>query len=272
MAIPNSSKDLTRSININSLNFLQELAMSKYLINTLKISGSILGLYCSTLAIAPMASAQYKIPFSNPGGATSCTSGACTIPFSNPGGATSCTSGTCTIPFSNPGGADPVKSPTVPTSSGSTNPSTTYSEAASSGVRGSRSSNSGKTGSAAGNSSVGADAATIALVQQFQSQLSTIQSAYENASAKLAQAQVAQAAASKSDPVRYARVMAAECGCMNPDSASNTAGNELAAARAAEAKAAEDLVQAQAAARKFLADAKNRNGLATSGISFSPLW
>ncbi len=264
MAIPNSSENLTRSVNINSLNFLQELAMSKYLISTLKISGTILGLYCLTLTIVPTANANPATNISNATGAN----------ISNATGSGGCTSTKC------PADSDDTDPKFTfyngSTSSGSTGTvtagtGTTYNEASSSGIGGSRSSNSGKTGSAAGNSSIGAGAATIALIQQFQSQLSTVQSAYESAAAKLAQVQSAQAAASKSDPVRYARVMAAECGCMNPTNASNMA-DELATARAAEAKAAEDLVQAQAATRKFLADAKNRNSLASGGTSLSPLW
>jgi hypothetical protein len=58
--------------------------------------------------------------------------------------------------------------------------------------------------------------------------------------------------------VRYARVPSdlANCGCLNPETAS-TGGGELEAAKASEAEAAAELSKVKAEARQFLESVKN---------------
>ena len=107
---------------------------------------------------------------------------------------------------------------------------------------------------------------------QIQQRLSTAQTAYEAASAKLAQAQTANPNAS-AETVRYARSSQdiASCGCVNPDTAS--AGNaELAAAQAEEAAAAIELSNAKAEARQFLEALKNTPTLQAGTTGYSPIW
>jgi multidrug efflux pump subunit AcrA (membrane-fusion protein) len=113
----------------------------------------------------------------------------------------------------------------------------------------------------------------IGLSQQFQQRLLSAQSAYEQASSRLAAAETAQPVAS-SGPVRYARgpVDLASCGCLNPDTATGPNSSELAAAKAAEAEAAAELAKAKAEARQFLESVKNSGNVAGNTSSFSPLW
>jgi hypothetical protein len=104
--------------------------------------------------------------------------------------------------------------------------------------------------------------------------LGSAQTAYEAASAKLAQAQTATPTAS-ADTVRYARKAQeiADCGCMNPDTASTGGNSELAAAQAEEAAAATELSNAKAEARQFLEAVKNNPSLqAGAATTYNPLW
>jgi hypothetical protein len=108
---------------------------------------------------------------------------------------------------------------------------------------------------------------------QIQQRLGSAQTAYEAASAKLAQAQTATPTAS-ADTVRYARKPQdiASCGCVNPDTASS--GNaDLAAAQAEEAAAATELSNAKAEARQFLDAVKDNPSLqAGNATTYNPLW
>jgi hypothetical protein len=108
---------------------------------------------------------------------------------------------------------------------------------------------------------------------QIQQRLGAAQTAYEAASAKLAQAQTATPTAS-ADTVRYARKPQeiADCGCVNPDTASS-GNSELAAAQAEEAAAATELSNAKAEARQFLEAVKNNPSLqAGAATTYNPLW
>lgn len=107
---------------------------------------------------------------------------------------------------------------------------------------------------------------------QLQQRFSTAQTAYEAASAKLAQAQTATPVAS-AETVRYSRQSQdiANCGCVNPDTASS--GNaELAAAQAEEAAAAAELSTAKAEARQFLEAVKNNPTLQAGATTYNPIW
>jgi hypothetical protein len=114
---------------------------------------------------------------------------------------------------------------------------------------------------------------TIGLAQQFQERLAAAQGAYETASQRLAQAGTAQPVAS-SGPQRYARVPGdlADCGCLNPDTATAPTSSELAAAKVGEAEAAAELAKAKAEARQFLESVKGQGNVAGNASNYSPIW
>ncbi len=114
---------------------------------------------------------------------------------------------------------------------------------------------------------------TVSLALEFQQRLAAAQGAYESASQRLAQAGTAQPVAS-SGPQRYSRVPGdlADCGCLNPDLASDTSGSELAAAKVAEAEAAAELAKAKAETRQFLESVQTNNSIAGNASNFSPIW
>ena len=126
----------------------------------------------------------------------------------------------------------------------------------------------------------------IANAQAIQGNLATAAANYSAALAALAQAQ-AQAGSIGAAPVpvvdntqRFSvrgATAAADCGCKNPDAAPvagapSDSGAKLAEARAAEVKAAAELVKAQEEARQFLAANKKPNQVSASATQFSPIW
>jgi hypothetical protein len=226
--------------------------MSMHILNSLRFSGGILSIYCLSLAIAPIASADTNI--SNASGFNiSQATGVQVASFNS---------------FA-------AKSASV--SAGGTDEGGTVAIG-----------DAGGTGSKSSSRFGTNRQANIRAAQGLQSRLDTAQSAYDSASAR-----VAQLLASSSTPpatpdspklsaVRFAlkpmnSTEAGQCGCNNPDVAAVTPADnsaevarELAAAKEAQAKAAQELADAQAQARQFLESAKAPQ--VAQNTTFSPVW
>lgn len=120
----------------------------------------------------------------------------------------------------------------------------------------------------------------IASAQGINSDLSTAAANYAAALAALAQAQAGSPGTAPAPVVDNTQrfsvrgANASDCGCKNPDAVAvpGNSGAELASAKAAEAKAATELLRAQQAARQFLATNKKAPQVSAGITSFSPIW
>ncbi len=119
----------------------------------------------------------------------------------------------------------------------------------------------------------------IASAQSINSDLSTAGANYAAALAALAQAQAGSQATPPAPVVDNTQrfsvrgANASDCGCKNPDAAApSNSGAELASAKAAEAKAATELLRAQQAARQFLATNQKAPQVSTNITQFNPIW
>jgi hypothetical protein len=112
---------------------------------------------------------------------------------------------------------------------------------------------------------------------QLQGLLSIAQEKHNKAMTLLAEAENAEAQNAKlvanAGPVRYSRISGdlANCGCLNPDTASTPSSN-LVAARAAEAEAAAEFTRIKAEVRQFLEAANSYRSQMVSGSTFIPVW
>jgi hypothetical protein len=225
--------------------------MSNHLPSFLKCSGGILSIYCLSLAIIPTASAEPNV---------SQGSGVQTASFNS------------FAPASTSIGAG---------GSGGTT--------ASGEPRGTGDIATGDTGTGAkSNTFFGTNRqANVRNAQALQARLDTAQSAYDNASARVAQLLAASTTPpapdnSKLSTVRFARLATApgDCGCNNPDvatkpadnTASELAAKELAAAQAAQTEAATELDAAKTQARQYLASAKRAFESSAQNTPYSPVW
>jgi hypothetical protein len=250
--------EVSRAIDKNWFTYFSgAIAMSKHILGSLKFSGGILSIYCLSLAIVPTAYAD-----------TNCSN--CT------GGNVSQASGFQSASFNS----------FAPSSA---------SVAGGSGGSGGTASN----GEAGGNGEIAAGGksnpifgtnrqANIRNAQALQARLDAAQSAYDSASARVAQLLAASTTppapdSPKLSTVRFARAATApgECGCNNPDVATtkpadNTAGElaakELAAAKAAQAEAQIELDAAKTQAIQYLASAKRASEVSAQNTPYSPVW
>jgi hypothetical protein len=235
--------------------------MSKHILDSLRFSGGILSIYCLSLAIVPIASAETNI--SNASGFNiSNTTGPQVASFNS--FAASSASAAAAGNGGNGGTGGTGDGGTVATGeTGGTGPKS--------------------------NARFGPNRlANIRAAQGLQARLDAAQLAYDSASARVAQllanssTPTATPDNSKLSPVRFAlkpmnSTEAGQCGCNNPDVAAVTPADnsaevarELAAAKEAQAKAAQELAEAQAQARQFLESAKAPQ--VAQNTTFSPIW
>jgi hypothetical protein len=118
----------------------------------------------------------------------------------------------------------------------------------------------------------GYSASSVGLSQQLQQLLNAAESAYAQASARVAEIQSRSTPSAQKDTStrRFSRVAdanIADCGC-NATASEPASSAELAAAKAAEAEAAASLKKAQEQARKFLESTKNSVAFGSVG----PIW
>jgi hypothetical protein len=112
---------------------------------------------------------------------------------------------------------------------------------------------------------------------KLQQSLGMAKEKYNQAVALLAAAENAEAQNAKlvanARPVRYSRINGdlADCGCINPDTASTPSANLL-AAKATEASAAAELNQIKAEIRQFLEAANNYRSQIAAGSTYTPIW
>jgi hypothetical protein len=239
--------------------------MSKHILNSLRFSGGILSIYCLSLAIVPMASAAETN--------MSQGTGAQTASFNQSQGTAAQTA-----------------------SFNSFAASSASASAAGKGGTGGEG-GTGGTGGTGGEGGAGEKSnprfssnrqANIRAAQGLQARLDAAQSSYDSASARVAQLLASSSTPAttpdnpKLSPVRFAlkpmnSTEAGECGCNNPDVATvkpadNSAevARELAVAKEAQAKAAQELADAQAQARQFLESAKSPQ--VAQNTTFSPVW
>jgi hypothetical protein len=231
--------------------------MSMHILNSLRFSGGILSIYCLSLAIVPIASADTNV--SNASGFNvSQASGLQVASFNSFAPASASVGGN-----GGTGTGDAGDAGTVAT---------------------------GEPGSkgAKSNAIFGSNRqANIRNAQGLQARLDAAQSSYDSASARVAQllANSSTPAATPDSPklsaVRFALKPSPEgdCGCNNPDvaavkpvdnNAAELAARELAAAKDNQAKAATELADAQAQARQFLASAKAPQ--VAQNTVYSPVW
>jgi hypothetical protein len=239
--------------------------MSNHLPSFLKCSGGILSIYCLSLAIVPTASAADTN--------VSQASGVQTASFIGSN-------------FTGPQSASLNSFAPASTSIGAGSDGGTT---ASGGTTATGDIATGDTGAGAkSNTFFGTNRqANIRNAQAIQARLDAAQSAYDSASARVAQLLAASTTPpapdnSKLSTVRFARLATApgECGCNNPDvatkpadnSASELAAKELAAAQAAKTEAATELDAAKTQARQYLASAKRAFEASAQNTSYSPVW
>jgi hypothetical protein len=249
--------EVSRAIDKNWFTYFSgAIAMSKHILGSLKFSGGILSIYCLSLAIVPTAYAADTNVSNASGFNVSNASGFAINSFNSFAPAS----------FSIGAGG---------------NGGTTA------------------TGDAGGVGDIAAGGksnpifgtnrqANIRNTQALQARLDAAQSAYDSASARVAQLLAASTTPpapdnSKLSAVRFARVATApgECGCNNPDvattkpadnSAAELAARELGVAKAAQAEAQAELEAAKTQARQYLASAQKASEVSAQNTTFSPIW
>jgi hypothetical protein len=294
----------------SALYFLEQLSMSKRTI-VLQSAGSLLGLACLNLALAPMASAVPSTTNMSQG--TGACTGVCSTNMSH-GTGTNMSHGTgtnmshgtggeaCTTTYGcgtnmshgtgtnmshgtgtnmsqgTGGECKTGKCSGGPGDNGEKNPfengSTTSGSDPKRGdyIIGKDSVSQFAGGEGKGGS--GYTASSIGLSKQMMALLNAAANAYAEASARLAAIQSqATPSAQKDTSVRYSRVADAnaDCGC-NASAAAPDNSVELAAAKKAEAEAAASLAKAQQQAREFLEAQKKAGNNIANGTQFTPIW